>query len=149
MQSNKAMQKVSAMLEDLRNENGDTKELLRAVYNANYFAMDLSDILINRPIDGEQTRGRNDIITDLGQLILSLAQVQTILGITEEEVTQEEILEADAFYNIKEKRDSYDETREKFDRMCPMCLYNGADPFSMPCIYCKTKPGNKGFTPKK
>lgn len=145
MQNDRSMKKVCSMLEDLRNENGDTKELLRAVYNANYFAMDLSAILLNHPIDGSQTKGRSDIVTDLGQLILCIAQVQEIFDISEEEITAEEKLEADSFYNIK----GTNNTAQKAQLVCPMCLFNGSNPFYMPCIACKTKPGNPGFTPKK
>lgn len=97
-----------------------------------------------------ELRGR--VMEECGDVLNALDHVQAIFGITDEEMVEEASHKGDRLQKWLHHSKSLEFSTTERDipkEPCPLCLYNGADPFAAPCFSCKTQPGFKGFTPKR
>ena len=139
------------ILDRARKHYGNKNQILVAVEELN----ELSCVLTKYPRYDEHdtavARLRNKVLEECGDVVNALDHVQAIFGITDEEIAQAADKKGMRLLRwLKEDgMQVTTEDREVPENPCPLCAYNGADPFAMPCFSCKTQPGFKGFTPKQ
>lgn len=94
---------------------------------------------------------RDRVLEECGDVFNALDHIQAIFGISDNEIIEAAAKKGDRLLKwLKASGMKITmEDREVPNSPCPMCMYNGADPFALPCFICKTKPEYKGFTPKK
>lgn len=94
---------------------------------------------------------RDHVIEECGDVFNALDHIQAIFDITDDEIIEAAGKKGDRLMRwlATEGMEVTTQDRDVPTNPCPLCLYNGADPFSMPCYVCHTQPGYKGFTPRK
>ena len=94
---------------------------------------------------------RPQVLEELADVFNVIDHIQDIFGITDEEVVIEAAHKGDRLLRWLDTEGMQVTTEERDvpKNPCPMCMYNGADPFAMPCFVCKTQPGYKGFVKRK
>lgn len=95
---------------------------------------------------------RDKVVEECGDVFNALDHIQAIFGISEEEIVEAAAKKGDRLQRWMSKSDNMEITmtdRDVPDKPCPLCMFNGANPFALPCYTCHTEPGYKGYTPKK
>lgn len=95
---------------------------------------------------------RDKVIEECGDVFNALDHIQAIFDISEEEIVEAAAKKGDRLQRWMSKSDNMEITmtdRDVPDNPCPLCMFNGANPFALPCYTCHTEPGYKGYTPKK
>lgn len=146
------MQRTKDQLAKARKQYGERNQILVAVEELN----ELACVLTKYPrydTHEEALRFLKDhVLEECGDVLNALDHVQAIFGITDAEMVEAASHKGDRLARWIEKGDTMQTTTQDRDvpsTPCPLCIYNGADPFVMPCFVCKTQSGYKGFTPKK
>lgn len=99
------------------------------------------------------TELRDRVMDECGDVLNALDHIQAIFGIKDIEIVEAAAQKGDRVQEWLEDPSKSMEVsmkkREVPKKPCPLCMYNGADPFIHPCIICTTQPGYRGFTPRK
>lgn len=95
---------------------------------------------------------RDKIIEECGDVFNAIDHVQATFEISDLEIVEAAGKKGDRLrYWLMTGKDQEITTMERSvpSKPCPMCLYNGTDPFAMPCYSCNVQDGFKGFVQKK
>lgn len=91
---------------------------------------------------------REKVIDECADVLNAIDHIQEIFGITDEDLVLRSAKKMDrvAGWLIKGGKKVTLEERDIPDKPCPLCKFNGGDPFAMPCWYCNTHQDYGGFT---
>lgn len=138
-------------LQAARETYGNDNQILVAVEELN----ELSCVLTKYPRYNTHTKAveelRARVLEECGDVLNVLDHIQAIFGITDEEMVLASAKKGDRLGKWLNQSDEIEQTtndRDVPEKPCALCMYNGADPFIMPCFVCNTREGYKGFTPK-
>jgi hypothetical protein len=146
------LKRTREALATARGVYGYNNQLLVAIEELN----ELSCVLAKYPRYETHTEAlaslKSKVIDECGDVLNALDHIQAIFDISDEEMVEAAAKKGDRLRKWLYSSNSLEVTT--YDRgipenPCPMCASNGSDPFSMPCLICKTKPGYKGFSAKK
>lgn len=90
---------------------------------------------------------REAVLDECSDILNVIDHIQAIFDISDEELIYHaaEKMRRVAKWLFKETAQASVEDREIPDKPCPLCVYNGGDPFMLPCLHCNTQPGYQGF----
>lgn len=141
-------ERTKEALKKAREKYGYQNQVLIAIEELN----ELSCVLAKYPrfethmsaVDGL----REHVLEECADVVNVLDHVQAIFGINDTEIVECAGKKGDRLSHWLLKDETQNITtkdREIPEKPCPLCMNNGSDPFSMPCIVCHTKHGYKGF----
>lgn len=135
-----------------REHYGDDNQILVAIEELN----ELACVCAKFPRYELHTKAveelRDRVVEELGDVLNAIDHIQAIFNVSDEEMVLAAAKKGDRLLRWLLTSDGMEVTtsdREVPQKPCPMCMYNGCDPFVMPCIVCATKEGYKGFTKRK
>lgn len=145
-------QRTREALNGAREKYGYQNQVLIAIEELN----ELSCVLAKYPRFETHTDAleelRDHVLEECADVVNVLDHVQSVFEIDDEEIVECAGKKGDRLSHwllSDESQSITTQDREIPDRPCPLCVSNGSDPFTMPCIVCHTKPGYKGFLLKK
>lgn len=94
---------------------------------------------------------REHVLEECGDVFNALDHIQAIFEISDEEIIEAASKKSDRlmFWLERQGIEITTKIRDVPNKPCPLCMFNGADPFAAPCYTCHTEPGYKGFVRKK
>lgn len=144
--------RTRATLAQARETYGNSHQLLVSIEELN----ELSGVLTKYDRYNTHEKAvqaiRGKVVEECGDVFNALDHIQAIFDISEEEIVEAAAKKGDRLQRWMSKSDNMEITmtdRDVPDKPCPLCMFNGANPFALPCYTCHTEPGYKGYTPKK
>lgn len=147
------LKRTRETLEATREYYGYSSEVMVAIEELN----ELACVLAKYPRYETHTEAinalRKRVLEEAADVLSVLDHVQTVFEISDNDLIKEAGRKGDRLalrLRAEQENKDPDELDNMPEKPCPLCLYNGGDPFVLPCLSCYTQQGfYKGFTPSK
>lgn len=147
---NSLFERTKEILSSARERYGNKNQILVSVEELNELSCVLTKYPRYETHETAVSELREKVIEECGDVFNALDHVQAIFDISDEEIVEAAAKKGDRLLRWLNKNgmEVTVHDRDVPEKPCPMCIFNGHDPFREPCKTCRTKPGYRGFTKK-
>lgn len=137
-------------LKQARERYGFEKEILVCIEELNELASVLAKYGRYDFHDVALDSLRKNVLNELADVFNAIDHIQAVFDIDDKEILVESAQKGDRllFWMHNNPTVSMEDSTKERDipkKPCPLCAYNGSDPFKQPCIACAISEGYPGF----